>query len=177
MQLNVTIHFVIIIESALYHNITPFSRLNVPIHSPSSKLSTWRVLHTCSQGRATLICPSLSHFASMRAFALVATSAHTFPHSDLSRDDGSCCSTWARGSCSAKVDRVLWASRRAGIPARCCLSCCHTSSDEGAEGLRTRRSVVGVQVDRGLSLDQDNAVQATQGGCGEESGVVLVWRS
>ena len=45
-------------------------------------------------------------------------------------------------SCDAKVDRVLCASRRAGISARCCLSCCHTSSGEGADGFRTHRSVV-----------------------------------
>ena len=63
----------------------------------------------------------------------------------LSRDDDSCCSTWARVSCDASEDRVFWASRRAGISARCCRNCCHTSSEEGAEGFRTRRSVVKVQ--------------------------------
>ena len=60
----------------------------------------------------------------------------------MSQDDGSCCSTWTRGSSDARFDQVRWSLRRAGISARCCLSCCHTSSGEGADGLRTRRSVV-----------------------------------
>ena len=63
----------------------------------------------------------------------------------MSRDDGSCCSTGARGSSDAREVQVHCASRRAGISARCCLSCCHTSSDEGADGFHTWRSVMVVR--------------------------------
>ena len=55
------------------------------------------------------------------------------------------------------------------MPARCSRRLCHTSSDEGAEGFRTRRSVV--ESSRGLRslTQQEDAAQATQGSCRKES--------
>ena len=79
----------------------------------------------------------------------------------VSWDDNSCCSTWAFECCDTNSACFQHVSL-SGTPARYSRRLCHTSSDEGAEGFLTRRSMM-ITMDQGLSLGQDNAVQVTQG--------------
>ena len=59
----------------------------------------------------------------------------------MSRDDGSCCSTWAlvSGDVESALCQCFCLWIESSLAAR---RLCHTSSDEGADGFRTHRSIM-----------------------------------